>query len=333
MPMGLNPSFACQGFLPLCFQGRASSAGYHARQRVWLLAARICWEWSRRATDGCCRPAASMTATTSSTLSAAVKEVPTAPTPAVEGDTGGASSSIPPPTSEETEVVFGWWLYSGAELEAAPVPLARVLSRAHQALDETEAAIWREWEALESKHQRLSDWRTQLEERTKAVSQQFAFELSELTRDHKDYKKDLQRVYARELEASRKEKRLAKKEEGLNQREEVITELSAKLKAMNKILEEQRTQQTTAMERLQKLQQELDDKASVAALAEEKLKAKEQSLERRETDLARREKDLAFWEEMCNTPGFKGQSQVHLIHAPKETTYIIIECIEINVTI
>jgi hypothetical protein len=32
------------------------------------------------------------------------------------------------------------------------------------------------------------------------------------------------------------------------------------------------------------------------------------------------------------TPGFKGQSRVHLIHAPKETTYIITECIEINVT-
>jgi hypothetical protein len=31
------------------------------------------------------------------------------------------------------------------------------------------------------------------------------------------------------------------------------------------------------------------------------------------------------------TPGFKGQSRVHLIHAPKKTTYIIIECIEINV--
>jgi hypothetical protein len=36
---------------------------------------------------------------------------------------------------------------------------------------------------------------------------------------------------------------------------------------------------------------------------------------------------------MCNTPGFKGQSRVHLIHAPKKTTYIITECIEINVTI
>jgi hypothetical protein len=31
------------------------------------------------------------------------------------------------------------------------------------------------------------------------------------------------------------------------------------------------------------------------------------------------------------TPDFKEQSQVHLIHAPKKTTYIITECIEINV--
>jgi hypothetical protein len=33
------------------------------------------------------------------------------------------------------------------------------------------------------------------------------------------------------------------------------------------------------------------------------------------------------------TPGFKGQSRVHLIHAPNKTTYIITECIEINITI
>ena len=33
------------------------------------------------------------------------------------------------------------------------------------------------------------------------------------------------------------------------------------------------------------------------------------------------------------TPGFKEQTRVHLIHAPKKTTYIITECIEINVTI
>jgi hypothetical protein len=117
---------------------------------------------------------ASTTAMPLSTPSAAVEEVPTAPTPAIEGDAGGASSSIPPPTLEEMKVVFGWWLWSGAEPEAAPVPLPRVLSRAHQALHETEAAILREWEALEAKHRRFSDWRTQLEERTKAVSRQLA---------------------------------------------------------------------------------------------------------------------------------------------------------------
>jgi hypothetical protein len=48
-------------------------------------------------------------------------------------------------------VVFGPRLRSGAELEAALVPLPRVLSRAHQAFHETEAVILREWEALEAK--------------------------------------------------------------------------------------------------------------------------------------------------------------------------------------
>jgi hypothetical protein len=96
-----------------------------------------------------------------------------APTPNTGGDTGGASSSIPPPAPEEMEVVFWRRLRSGAEREAVPVPLPRMLSRAHQVLSETETAILREWEALEAEHQRLSDWRTQLEERTKTVSRQF----------------------------------------------------------------------------------------------------------------------------------------------------------------
>jgi ABC-type transporter Mla subunit MlaD len=98
---------------------------------------------------------------------------------------------------------------------------------------------------------------------------------------------------------------VTKKEEHLDQREEVITELQAKLNTLNKILEEQRVEQTTAMENLQRLQRELDGKARDAALAEEKLKAKGESLDRREVDLARwaadlarREKDLTFKEEM-----------------------------------
>jgi DNA repair exonuclease SbcCD ATPase subunit len=87
--------------------------------------------------------------------------------------------------------------------------------------------------------------------------------------------------------------------------EEVVTELQAKLSAFNEILEEQRVQQIATMERLQKLQRELEGKARDAALAKEKLKAEGESLDRQETDLARREtdlarqeKDLAFKEEM-----------------------------------
>jgi uncharacterized protein (DUF3084 family) len=178
----------------------------------------------------------------SSTPSAAAEEVPTAPTLAIEGDAGGASSSIPPPTPEETEVVFGWRLRFSAELEAAPVPLPRVLSRAHQALHETKAVILREWEALEAEHQRLSDWRTQLEERTKSASCQFASERSELERGCKDYKRDLHKVYARELEVARREKKLDRREDVVSQREDLVTELLAKLSALDKILEEQRIQ-------------------------------------------------------------------------------------------
>jgi hypothetical protein len=67
------------------------------------------------------------------------------------------------------EVVFGRRLRSGAEREAAPVPLPRMLSRAHQVLSEIEAAILQEWEALQAEHQHLSDWRTQRAQQVKAM--------------------------------------------------------------------------------------------------------------------------------------------------------------------
>jgi hypothetical protein len=91
---------------------------------------------------------ASTTAMPSSTPSAAAEEAPVAPAPAIEVDAGGASSSNPPPTPKETKVIFVRQLRSGAKPEAAPIPLPRVLSRAHQALQETEAAILREWGRL-----------------------------------------------------------------------------------------------------------------------------------------------------------------------------------------
>jgi hypothetical protein len=132
-----------------------------------------------------------------------------------------------------------------------------------------------EWEALEAEHQRLSDWRTQLEERTKTASRQFISERSQLKRDRKEYKRDLQKVCARELEASRREKKVARREEAVSQREALTTEYQAKLSALDQTLETQWAQQVKAVERMRKWEQELEGKASNAALTEENLKVKE----------------------------------------------------------
>jgi hypothetical protein len=51
------------------------------------------------------------------------------------------------------------------------------------------------------------------------------------------------------------------------------------------------------------------------------------------TSFAFLNQDIPSIRSMLVTPGFKGQSRVHLIYAPKETTHIITERIEINVTI
>jgi hypothetical protein len=60
----------------------------------------------------------------------------------------------------------------------------------------------------------------------------------------------------------------------------------------------QRDKQAAAEVKLQKLQQELADRASDIARTEESLKAKEASLAKWATDLTRQEEDLALREEM-----------------------------------
>jgi DNA repair exonuclease SbcCD ATPase subunit len=226
------------------------------------------------------------------------------PTAAIPSNTpsavgvGGATSSIPPPTPEDPEVILGRPLRSGIEPEATLTPLPQVLSRAHQALQETKAAILREWEALETEHQCLGDWCTQLEKRTKAASCQFASERDELEQEREDFKEDIRKVSDREQEVTWKEKSLVKNKEHLDQREEAITAFHDKMKAYNTMLEKQRDEQAAAEVKLQKLQQELVDKASNIARAKESLKARDAFLEKRATDLTWQEEDLAFREEM-----------------------------------
>jgi hypothetical protein len=230
MPTGLNPSFACKGFLPLCSQGRTSSARYHVRRRVQLSAAGICWEWCWRSAPGCCTSADGYHSLNDGDAIEYTIGIggggPNCAYPRHRGRRWGCVQLHPAAHSGGDG--GGFWAVAPvrrrAKSSASSRP-PRVVGDADQDLHEIEAAILREWETLEAEHQRLSDWRTQLEERTKAASHQFASDRSELERDHTDYKKDLQKVYTWEMEASRKEKRLAKREEAFNQREEVVTEL------------------------------------------------------------------------------------------------------------
>jgi uncharacterized protein (DUF3084 family) len=110
-------------------------------------------------------------------------------------------------------------------------------------------------------------------------------------------------VFARELEASRWEKKVARRKEAASQREALATEYQSKLSALDKTLDAQWVQQVESIERVKKWQQELEDKVNNIALAEENLKEKDTSLDRQETDLARWEKDLAFREEMLERRG------------------------------
>ena len=59
-------------------------------------------------------------------------------------------------------------------------------------------------------------------------------------------------MYARELEAHRREKKVAKREEVISQREALAIEFRAKLSALDQTLEDQWVQQTKVVERLQK---------------------------------------------------------------------------------
>jgi peptidoglycan hydrolase CwlO-like protein len=87
-------------------------------------------------------------------------------------------------------------------------------------------------------------------------------------------------VSDREEEVTRKERSLNKKKKHLDQKEEAVTALHD-----NAVLKKQRNKQAEAEAKLQKLQQELTDKASDIARVEGNLKAREASLAKRTTNL------------------------------------------------
>src|SRR6185503_1540594 len=90
------------------------------------------------------------------------------------------------------------------EEEVNPLPqvLTQVWRSIVEATSSAEAAFRREWSALESERQRLSDWHTCLEAHTKAKASRAAEVRSKLKADQEAYRANLLKVFNRDLTVS-----------------------------------------------------------------------------------------------------------------------------------
>ena len=82
-----------------------------------------------------------------------------------------------------------------------------------EATSSAEAVFRREWAALESERQRLSDWHTRLEAHTKAEASHAAEARSKLKADQEAYRANLWKVFDQEFAVSNREKTLVQREE------------------------------------------------------------------------------------------------------------------------
>jgi len=157
------------------------------------------------------------------TASTAGEGAATASTPAAEVPTPVPevpTLSFEPAAEEELDVVSGRRLLQGPpEEEAAPLPqvLVRIRQSIEEATSTAEAAFRREWAALES--ERLGDWHTRLEGRTKAKASHAARVRSELKADQESYRANLRKVFDREFAVASREKALALREEAFSKEE------------------------------------------------------------------------------------------------------------------
>ena len=215
------------------------------------------------------------------------------------------TSSSGPVAEEELEVVFGRQLLQLQPPEEEATPLPQVLVQVRRSIEEAtssaEAAFRREWAALESERQRLSNWHTRLEAHTKAEASHAAEARSKLKADQEAYRANLRKVFDREFAVSSQKKALAQREENFAQE---VASLAAQRSALETRLAAQRSELETRSQGLEVRKQELDElsgtlagwwkqleeRASKLAVAESELEEDRKSLAKRESHATNMEK-------------------------------------------
>ena len=141
----------------------------------------------------------------------------------------------------------------------------------------------REWAALESEHQRLGDWHTRLEGRTKAEASHAARVLSELKADQESYRANLRKVFDREVAVASREKALAQREVAFAKEAASLAAQWSELESRGQGLEVRKLELDKLSETLQGWREQLQETASKQAVAELELEEDRKSLAKRES--------------------------------------------------
>ena len=161
--------------------------------------------------------------------------------------------------------------------------LVRVRRTIEEATSTAETAFRREWAALESEHQCLSDWHIRLEEHTKAEASRAAAARSELEADLESYRKGLRKVFDRELVVAGWEKALELWEEAIAKKEASLAAQGSELESRSQGLEVRKLELDKLSESLHQWCQELQEAASKQTAAEMELEEDRKSLAKRES--------------------------------------------------
>jgi hypothetical protein len=94
----------------------------------------------------------------------------------------------------------------------AEIPLPRLIAKCHQAQQELEAGMRREWEKLEAERHRLSDWEVRLGDRINSVSARYAEERAKLVLGRELLQEELEQARVREAAALQREKEATRRE-------------------------------------------------------------------------------------------------------------------------
>jgi hypothetical protein len=188
--------------------------------------------------------------------------------------------------AEETEVVLGRRLLPSS----AEIPLPRLIAKCHQAQQELEAGMRREWEKLEAERHRLSDWEVRLGDRINSVSARYAEERAKLVEGRELLQEELEQARLREAAALQREKEAARREAETLKGLIAVEEMKEAVPDRERVARELVAQARKASAAVEVEKSTLADLAAAVA-------KKEEWLATREAEEVARLEELQKWEE------------------------------------